>query len=315
MNRYISSFFITFFIYSTIGAVLFFIPSYKKSEAKEKRVINIQLLKETKKTTVSKETLAVNSIQKLALKKVKNTNNQNSIQPIIKKTTKKFNNKFKTQVTQKKILKVKATKKKPTKVYKKRLVKQRVKAKKHIKKVYKKNQPKKSQKIVKKNYTKSPKIRVKVKKPTAKKVANKHSKKSLKTKTKKVAKTTKVKKKSSKVVKSKYIKKVKKRKVARKAKSKIKRYVNYNLLSQLQRRINQNKSYPRVAKRLGLSGDVDISFTIMPDGNVANIKVNGSRVFQSSAIKAVENSFPIDVRGAPFSLPKRINMKMKFVLR
>ncbi|MEY3001838.1 MAG: hypothetical protein RLZZ428_213, partial [Pseudomonadota bacterium] len=48
-------------------------------------------------------------------------------------------------------------------------------------------------------------------------------------------------------------------------------------LAQVREKINRHKSYPRIAQRRGIQGSVKVRFTILRDGNVADISVDGTR--------------------------------------
>jgi len=86
-------------------------------------------------------------------------------------------------------------------------------------------------------------------------------------------------------------------------------------LSQVRARINRNKSYPRIAKRRGMQGSVKVHFTILPSGNVGHIAVTGPKVFHASARKAIEKSFPVNTKHIPVSLPKTVNLTLRYQLR
>ncbi|WP_294956448.1 energy transducer TonB [Sulfurovum sp.] len=86
-------------------------------------------------------------------------------------------------------------------------------------------------------------------------------------------------------------------------------------LSQVRARINRNKSYPRIAKRRGMQGSVNVHFTILPSGNVGHIAVTGPKVFHASARKAIERSFPVNTKHIPVSLPKTVNLTLRYQLR
>ena len=83
----------------------------------------------------------------------------------------------------------------------------------------------------------------------------------------------------------------------------------------VRQRINRNKSYPRIAKRRGMQGAVKVRFTIFSNGQVGNISVKGPKVFHSSARRAIEKSFPISTKNIPVSLPKTVNLTLRYQLR
>ena len=86
-------------------------------------------------------------------------------------------------------------------------------------------------------------------------------------------------------------------------------------LAKVRSRIDKNKIYPKIAMRRGMQGSVQVSFTILPNGNVANISVNGPRVFHESTKKAVQKAFPISVKNIPISLPKTVSFTMHYRLK
>ncbi len=86
-------------------------------------------------------------------------------------------------------------------------------------------------------------------------------------------------------------------------------------LATVRQRINRNKSYPRIAKRRGMQGTVRVRFTILSSGHVGNITVSGPKVFHSSAKKAVKRAFPISTKNVPVSLPKTVNLTLRYQLR
>ena len=86
-------------------------------------------------------------------------------------------------------------------------------------------------------------------------------------------------------------------------------------LSNIRTKINKHKSYPRIAQRRGMQGTVKVKFTILSSGKVGNISVSGPKVFHRSARKAVKSAFPIDAKNAPISLPKRINISLRYQMR
>ena len=86
-------------------------------------------------------------------------------------------------------------------------------------------------------------------------------------------------------------------------------------LAQVRRKINQHKSYPKIAKRRGMQGKVKVRFTILASGNVGHISIKGPKVFHNSARHAVKNAFPINVKNAPISLPQGVNLTLHYQLR
>lgn len=128
-----------------------------------------------------------------------------------------------------------------------------------------------------------------------------------------------VKKKPKSIAKKKISKKIAKQK-QRKQKASSQRSITSaaeknQFLANLRAKINKHKSYPRIAQKRGMQGTVKVEFTILSDGNVGNISVSGPKVFHSSARNAVESAFPLNVKSAPISLPKSINVTLRYQIR
>jgi protein TonB len=83
----------------------------------------------------------------------------------------------------------------------------------------------------------------------------------------------------------------------------------------LRQKIDSHKFYPRIAKKRGMEGTVKVKFTILSNGDVGHISVQGPKVFHNSAKNAVTSTFPISVKNAPVSLPERINITLHYQIR
>ncbi len=127
-----------------------------------------------------------------------------------------------------------------------------------------------------------------------------------------------VKKKPKKIVKKKKPKKKKPVKKASRASSK-KTQANPEKVNQFYKKIrvkiNQNKSYPRIAKRRRMQGSVKVTFTISSSGNVSNIMLSGPKVFHNSVRHAVKSAFPISVKNIPVTLPATVNITLRYQIR
>ncbi len=87
-------------------------------------------------------------------------------------------------------------------------------------------------------------------------------------------------------------------------------------LTNLMQRINDNKSYPNMARRRCMEGDVEVQFVIMANGTVEDIKVlSGKRIFKKSTIQAISRCFPMEVDTTLFNFPKEFKIKISYVLR
>ena len=80
-------------------------------------------------------------------------------------------------------------------------------------------------------------------------------------------------------------------------------------------KINQNKSYPKIAKRRRMQGSIKVTFTVLRSGKVSNILISGPKVFHNSARHAVKSAFPISVANIPVSLPVTVNVKLQYQIR
>jgi protein TonB len=82
--------------------------------------------------------------------------------------------------------------------------------------------------------------------------------------------------------------------------------------TQIKQTIDKNKSYPKVAVRRGIQGDVQIQFTISRTGELLSFKIlDGKKVFFKSIHEAIKNSFPL-------TPPKEIftsNLDLKLTLQ
>ncbi len=86
-------------------------------------------------------------------------------------------------------------------------------------------------------------------------------------------------------------------------------------LAQIRAKINRAKSYPKVAQRRGMQGVVKARFTILPNGHVSAITLQGSKVFYGSAKKAIRSAFPVNASKAPMKLPATITISLHYRLR
>jgi protein TonB len=121
--------------------------------------------------------------------------------------------------------------------------------------------------------------------------------------------------KAKKKISKKTAKKKQRQQKASSKKSSISAAEKNQFLANLRAKINKHKSYPRIAQKRGMQGTVKVEFTILSDGNVGNISVSGPKVFHSSARNAVESAFPLNVKSAPISLPKSINITLRYQIR
>ncbi|MFT7860158.1 MAG: TonB family protein [Sulfurimonas sp.] len=80
--------------------------------------------------------------------------------------------------------------------------------------------------------------------------------------------------------------------------------------------INQNKRYPRSARRRGIEGDVDVKFVVLADGGVSGIEVvEGKSIFHRATRAAIEDSFPIETKSSLLDFPHEFQIKLVYVLK
>jgi protein TonB len=120
--------------------------------------------------------------------------------------------------------------------------------------------------------------------------------------------------------KKKIVKKKKQRKASRSSSrratsSRVNPNKKSQFLSRIRAKINRAKSYPRIAQRRGMQGVVKVRFTILANGKVGHISLNGPKVFHNSAKRAVKKAFPINTKNAPLSLPTSVNLTLRYQLK
>jgi len=87
-------------------------------------------------------------------------------------------------------------------------------------------------------------------------------------------------------------------------------------IERLIKKINNNKSYPNMARRRCIEGIVDVKFKILSDGNVENIKIiSGRGIFKKATTQAIERSFPIEVDSSLFDFPEIFKVKVAYTLK
>ncbi len=91
-----------------------------------------------------------------------------------------------------------------------------------------------------------------------------------------------------------------------------KNYIKLNI-SKIYEAIEKAKKYPKIAKRLKIQGEVSVSFTILPNGEVTNIKTSGAhKILQKSAYKTIKEA------SVEFPKPNEkvnIQLKIKYILK
>lgn len=99
-------------------------------------------------------------------------------------------------------------------------------------------------------------------------------------------------------------------------KEKILEKLRVDYLNLVKRTINSNKSFPKSAKRRGLQGEVKIKFDVSKKGKLLSFHIlNGNSSFFKASSKALKKSFPI-LR--PKEIQKKIlhlSINLKYILK
>jgi len=87
-------------------------------------------------------------------------------------------------------------------------------------------------------------------------------------------------------------------------------------LAELLSHIESHKHYPRSARRRHIEGVVQVSFRLLPEGQIDGLKVTGKRrVLQQASRSAVVASLPVPRPPKELDLPLSVNFSMAFVLK
>lgn len=87
-------------------------------------------------------------------------------------------------------------------------------------------------------------------------------------------------------------------------------------LARLLAHIERHKRYPRVARRRGLEGRVEVSFLLTRGGSVKDLRTDGAHALLGRAAEAaIRESLPLPVPPAGMELPLAIDFGMVFSLR
>ncbi len=89
---------------------------------------------------------------------------------------------------------------------------------------------------------------------------------------------------------------------------------NYEAL--LIRHIEVHKNYPRVARKRRIQGKILVSFTLLADGNINNLTINGKRsILKKATKKAIDYALPMPKPPKQISLPMQIKFYMNYFLK
>lgn len=86
-------------------------------------------------------------------------------------------------------------------------------------------------------------------------------------------------------------------------------------LEKVLRKIEKNKFYPSLARRRNMQDRVEVSFTLLESGRVANIEMNGRyKVLRYAAKSAILNALPFTKPPSELRLPFKVKYSMAFNL-
>jgi len=80
--------------------------------------------------------------------------------------------------------------------------------------------------------------------------------------------------------------------------------------------IEKNKFYPPIARKRNMQDNVKVSFTLLENGYVADLKVNGRfKILRHAAKKAMLNALPFNTPPEEMQLPFKVKYSMAFNLK
>ncbi|MDX2507750.1 MAG: energy transducer TonB [Gammaproteobacteria bacterium] len=90
--------------------------------------------------------------------------------------------------------------------------------------------------------------------------------------------------------------------------------IKYHAL--LMRHIEVHKQYPRIARKRKIEGNILVSFTLMANGSIKNLHINGKKsILKKATRQAVEDALPMPEPPGNLSLPMKIEFTMNYFLK
>ena len=87
------------------------------------------------------------------------------------------------------------------------------------------------------------------------------------------------------------------------------------VFTQIKNMIDKNKTYPNVAKRRGIEGNVIVSFIISPKGEFIKFEnIVGKKVFYKSVQNAIKKIFPFPTPKEIFTSSQRLSLVLEYKL-
>ena len=85
--------------------------------------------------------------------------------------------------------------------------------------------------------------------------------------------------------------------------------------SELLAHIEKHKWYPKAARRRGIEGDVQVSFTLLPDGTIDGLQVTNNKEILTDAVRdAVNEALPMPTPPSSIHCPMPCEFNMRFSL-
>ena len=83
----------------------------------------------------------------------------------------------------------------------------------------------------------------------------------------------------------------------------------------LMRHIEVHKNYPRVARKRKIQGQILVSFTLLENGQVKNILINGKKsILKKASLQAINDALPMPLPPGELSLPMEVKFNMNYSL-
>ena len=93
------------------------------------------------------------------------------------------------------------------------------------------------------------------------------------------------------------------------------RWERERYLSDIVAHIERNKWYPKIARRLGVEGEIEVHFVLQSDGSVKDVFIkDGPEMLMTAARKTVERSTPLPTPPAKVDCPIECQFRMRFNL-
>lgn len=83
----------------------------------------------------------------------------------------------------------------------------------------------------------------------------------------------------------------------------------------LMRHIEVHKNYPRVARKRKIQGQILVSFTLLENGQIKNLLINGKKsILKKASLQAINDALPMPLPPRELSLPMEVKFNMNYSL-